>query len=283
MTGQLHIGVLVERRYLAQAEPAGVSAALRARGHHVTMIDPQAVSYEMGNDGWLNGLDLVIGRGRSWALLCLLAWSEAQGVMTMNRRASIAGVHNKAEMAVALAAGRVPTPETHFGSVDRLARDVADANFPLILKPIFGDNCQGLRIVRTREGLAGTQWSEPVALAQSFLPGNGYDLKLYGIGDEIWAVRKPSPLFRGSLTSSDESNGDSSRAELLQTTPALQELGRRCGALFGLELFGVDCIQTSDGPYVIEVNEFPNYTGVPDAGERLADYVVRRAREESEA
>lgn len=279
MTCWLHIGVLVEQRYLVQAQPAGLRAALRARGHHVPMIDPQRISYEMGNDGWLDGLDLVIGRGRSWALLCLLAWAEAHGVMTINRRASIAGVHNKAEMAVALAVGNVPTPETHFGSVDRLAREVADTSFPLILKPIFGDNCQGLRVVSIREELAGSKWPEPVALAQSFLPGNGYDLKLYGIGEDIWAVRKPSPLLPNGTPSSDESNGRSSIAELLPTTPALQELGRRCGALFGLELFGVDCIQTPEGPVVIEVNEFPNYTGVPDAGEKLADYVIKRVQE----
>lgn len=283
MTGQLHIGVLVEKRYLVQAQPSGLNAALRARGHRVSVIDPQAVSCEMGDDGWLDGLDLVIARGRSWALLCLLAWAEAQGVMTINRRASIAGVHNKAEMGVALAVGKVPTPETHFGSVDRLAHKVADASYPLILKPIFGDNGGGLRVIYSTEELAGLEWPEPVALAQRYLPGNGYDLKLYGIGQDIWAVRKPCPLLQNGAGYSDESNGDRSKVELLPTTPELLELGRRCGSLFGLELFGVDCIETPASPVVIEVNEFPNYTGVPDADEKLADYVIRRVRKDRES
>jgi ribosomal protein S6--L-glutamate ligase len=58
----------------------------------------------------------------------------------------------------------------------------------------------------------------------------------------------------------------------------MRELGLRCGELFGLELWGVDCVETPDGPVVIEVNEFPNYTAVPAADERLADHVLERAR-----
>jgi ribosomal protein S6--L-glutamate ligase len=68
-------------------------------------------------------------------------------------------------------------------------------------------------------------------------------------------------------------------AELVPISQELVDLGRRCGELFGLELYGVDCILTPDGPAVIEINEFPNYTAVPNADERLTDYVIQRARE----
>ena len=152
------------------------------------------------------------------------------------------------------------------------------ASYPLILKPIFGDNCQGLRLVHNPDELTVLESPDLVVLAQHFVPSDGYDLKLYGIGDEIWAVRKPSPFNEpGRVPSISRSNRHDSRAELLPLTPALRELGRRCRELFGLELYGVDCIQTSAGPVVIEVNEFPNYTGVPDADQRLTDYVQQCA------
>lgn len=73
--------------------------------------------------------------------------------------------------------------------------------------------------------------------------------------------------------------GDS-KAGIIPITSELEELGRRCGKLFGLELYGVDCIETDDGPVVIEINDFPNYTGVPEADERLAEFVVGRAGQE---
>jgi ribosomal protein S6--L-glutamate ligase len=69
------------------------------------------------------------------------------------------------------------------------------------------------------------------------------------------------------------------KAEPVLISPELVALGRQCGELFGLELYGVDCILTPDGPTVIEVNEFPNYTAVPNAKERLAHYVIQQTRE----
>jgi hypothetical protein len=39
-------------------------------------------------------------------------------------------------------------------------------------------------------------------------------------------------------------------------------------------LYGVDLI-TSDGkPYVVDINTFPGFKGVPNASELLADYVL---------
>ena len=110
--GQHQIGVVAEPRYLSQSQPNGMISALRARGYRVNLFDPGASSYELGDERWLTGLDLIVARGRSWGLLCLLSWAEACGIPTVNCRAAIAAVHNKADMAVTLTAARVPTPVT---------------------------------------------------------------------------------------------------------------------------------------------------------------------------
>jgi glutathione synthase/RimK-type ligase-like ATP-grasp enzyme len=39
----------------------------------------------------------------------------------------------------------------------------------------------------------------------------------------------------------------------------------------------VDLIESDDGPYVIEVNCFPGYKGVPEADRLLAEYIFDRA------
>lgn len=274
MTNPLHIGLLVENRYLVQSQPSGMSRSLEQRGHRVSAVDPQSVSYLMENDGWLQDFDLIVARGRSWALLCLLAWAESRAALTINCKSAIAAVYNKADMSVELAAGNIPAPRTFFGSVEALAKQITIDCYPVILKPIFGDNCRGLVVVGSSEEMTDIEWPEQVALAQSYLPTDGYDLKLYGIGDQVWAVRKPSPFNKRSATDSADS-----KAGLLPLTSKLEELGRRCGKIFGLELYGVDCIETDEGPLVIEINDFPNYTGVPEADERLADYVIRRAEQ----
>ena len=79
MNRPLRIGVVAERRYLAQAQPSGMIDALRRDSHDVTVIDPQVAAYRLDDDGWLEGLDVVVGRGRSVALMCLLGWAESRG------------------------------------------------------------------------------------------------------------------------------------------------------------------------------------------------------------
>lgn len=271
MIDTLSIGMLVEDRYVTQSQPAGMISALQACGHRVTLLDPQSTSYEAGNNSWLSKFDLIIARGRSLGLLYLLAWAEMQGIPTINQRASIAAVHNKAEMAVALASNKFPTPRTFLGSINTLTCQVPDSCYPLIFKPIFGDNSKGLRVVHNQDEMAGLQWPEATALVQQYLPSDGCDLKLYGIGERIWVVRKPAS-FSPTTTSTSKRQS----IECLPTTQAMGELGYECGKLFGLDLYGVDCIHTPDGLVVIEVNDFPNYTGLPGIDKELADYVIHR-------
>lgn len=271
MPSPLKIGVLAEARYLVQNQPTGLFSELRAQGHEIVLIDPQGSFYTMGSDAWLAGLDGIVARGRSWGLLGLLGWAERAGVRTINRRDAIAAVHNKSQMSIALASSGLPIPQTYFGSIAQLAGGIPRDCYPIILKPIFGDNSRGLLVIQTPEEMAATDWPEPVALAQRYFRTDGYDLKLYGIGDDVWVVRKVSPF--------NATEGmDKSKEGLVEATPELRELGRRCGRLFGLDLYGVDCIETADGVLIIEINDYPNYTNVPEANALLAGYVVDRCR-----
>ena len=267
-----HVGVLVERRYLAQAQPSGLIASLRARGCRVRVIDPQAGAYRLGDDGWLAGLDLVVARGRSWGVLCLLAWAEARGIPTINPRAAIGAVHNKAEMALVLESAGVPMPRTFLGAPRELSGRLGSiaGGKPLVLKPTFGDNGDGIRLLPDASALRDVDWSEPVALVQELVAGPGIERKLYGIGDEVWASERPTRFATAERAAASGFPG----APAVPATAAETGLARYCRRLFGLELYGLDCIPAPGGPVVIEVNEFPNYTGVPDAGERLAEFVI---------
>jgi RimK family alpha-L-glutamate ligase len=265
----LCVAVLAERRYLPQAQPSGMISVLEQLGHEVLIIDPEDTAIEPDDYSWMRGVDVAVARGRSWSVLYLLQWLESMGVATINRRASIAAVHNKAEMTVALAAAGIPRPRTFLGSPQQIAKCLTARDFPVIVKPIFGDNCRGLEVVSSREQLAVLDWPEPIAIIQKFFAGLETDLKLYCIGEEVWAVRKPSPLLEES---SDTAVGKS--PELVPLIPAWRTLAQMCRKAFRLDLFGVDCIETEEGPLVLEVNEFPNYTAVPGADQKLSHYIV---------
>src|SRR5262249_56077386 len=116
MSSPLKIGVLAEARYLVQNQPTGLYRELQNRGHEITLIDPQKSFYVMGDDRWFEGLDALVARGRSWALLGLLGWAETRRMRTINSRNAIASVHNKPQMSIPFSPPSPPFPKPYFAS-----------------------------------------------------------------------------------------------------------------------------------------------------------------------
>lgn len=265
--------VLVEERYLTQAQPAGVVQALRSRGVGVRTVVAEAVSVDLSGASWTRGSSVVLARGRSDAVIGLLRSAEQAGVPVVNTASAIQSVVDKAGLAATLSAAGVATPTSWLGSPTMLSRR-DDLPFPLILKPVLGDNARGLVVVGSHQELRGVAWRESVALAQEFHRGDGVDLKLYVAGRAVWAVRRPSPI---DIDGSPREACDPGVP--VRVTPLLRSLARTCARLFGLRLFGVDCVLGPEGvPLVVEVNDYPNYRGLPaEANEVLADIVLARA------
>jgi ribosomal protein S6--L-glutamate ligase len=271
------VGVVSEDRYLCQRQPAGLIRALRAAGHPVELLEPTALvtARRLAE----RPPEVLVVRGRSDDVLWLVDLAEAAGATVVDSARSVRAVRDKLEMDRRLRGADVPLPGTYPATAAALAR-VPDDAFPLVLKPRFGDNARGIRLVHDRAALdrAGLdrdgRGPDGQMLAQSFVPGDGRDLKLYGVGRRVVAVRRPSPvdLLPGRP-------GALMPVELVPVTDALRALAHRCAEVFGLGLYGVDCIETPAGPVVIEVNDFPNFTGVPDADFLLAAHVARAAVE----
>jgi ribosomal protein S6--L-glutamate ligase len=256
------IAIAADTRYLVQRQPAGLCAALSRAGYVPLILDPEEPATAP-----LEVIDLLVARGRSASLLSLLARAEGMGVRTLNRCSAIASIRDKGAMARALAAGDLPTPATCSGSIKSIAAAFRASEYPLILKLVFGDNSRGIRVVQNRAELLDLAWTEPFAVAQRMVPSDGYDLKLYVVGGEVHAARKPSPV----------TGNPAAKMEPVAVTPALKALALRCGLLFGLELFGVNCVEMAAGPMVIGVEDFPDYTGIPHVDDSLAHYTIERA------
>jgi ribosomal protein S6--L-glutamate ligase len=271
---------LTESRYMKQRMPSDLIEAARHAGYdtEVVVTDDDYIQLESdGNvrvrgygDEFPPGETLFVTRNRSVAGLLQLCYLEKRGATSINTYRSIEKSRNKAEMDVDLKSAGVPMPRTYFAHRKELLSSLPEAAFPIIVKPYMGDNSRGLTICRTREELDATTISDPVVLAQSFLPTDGFDLKLYCFGDTIIPVRKASPL-----------TGDTSAPSIpVDLTDEMRRVGLACGSLLGLEIYGVDTIVTDDGIYVIEVNDFPNFSGIDGIGERLLGYLVNRAKQE---
>jgi ribosomal protein S6--L-glutamate ligase len=58
----------------------------------------------------------------------------------------------------------------------------------------------------------------------------------------------------------------------------MRDIALRCGEVVGLQVYGVDMIESEDGLWVIDVNGFPGFKGLPGIDEVLADYIYDYAR-----
>jgi ribosomal protein S6--L-glutamate ligase len=268
------VACIVERRYLRQAMPRAVIRLLRQRGVGVDVLCTAAARFDPrrgvfhGEDGGTTHLeryDLIIARGRDALCLAMLACAEGAGLTVINSYSATEGVRNKAHLAIALGRAGILSAPTVLASDAATLCSLSDEWFPLILKATYGDNSQGLRLVRHRDDLEDLHWGEALVLAQQYLPNSGFDLKLYVCGDRVFAVKKPSPF-----------DGHAAAARPVPVKKHMLDLALRCGRTFGLEVYGVDTRETPDGLVVIEVNEFPNFTGVPGAARSIADHILGR-------
>jgi ribosomal protein S6--L-glutamate ligase len=104
--------------------------------------------------------------------------------------------------------------------------------------------------------------------AQRYHPPRGRDRKLYSIGDRIFGVKRIFP----ATTDAER------RGEPFTPSRELCDIARRCGQAFGIDLFGVDIIESGGQPYVVDMSSIPGFRGVPDAAVRLAEYFYAAAR-----
>ncbi|MGH2499312.1 MAG: ATP-grasp domain-containing protein, partial [Candidatus Limnocylindria bacterium] len=207
--------------------------------------------------------ELVVARSRHPFALGLLQQAEARGARTFDRCAAVLAVRDKARCVLALARGGVPVPPTFLAHRPVDLRHVPARLFPLLLKPILGDNARGIRLVQHPAELSSIPWGEEQVLAQQYVDAGGIDLKVYVAGERVWVTRRRSPL---QVAQAPAVPGD--------LTDELRRLVRLCRRRFGLRLFGLDVLESGAGPLVVDVNEFPNYTGVAEAPDSIAGLLL---------
>ena len=260
--------VLTDSRYLDQRMPSALAEELRRSSSEVTLLCADRLVTEvargpLGLDGLGPG-DVVVPRTRHPLGLTILSAAELTGAHCFNNWTVVQGVRDKARAALVLAQAGVAMPPTYLAESPIALSCLTSEAWPLLLKPTYGDNATGIVFVRDAEELADVRWSDGLVLAQRYVDVAGVDIKLYGAGDHVWAVRRSSPLLDSSAFVS---------AVTLPVTAELRSLAYACRDAFGLDFYGVDVLPSPTGPLVVDVNDFPNYTGVPEAPGVLAEVI----------
>lgn len=269
------IWCITDRRYLSQRMPQAMIDALSSRDLELRLvvIDDETVRVRGGAlKSPLEEIapgDVVVSRSRHPFALTLLHCAGRLGCDVITPSLAVDTVRDKARGAAILAECGVPTPETLVAADVRAFAGLDPSWFPLVLKPHLGDNARGVTVVASAADLRRLEWRDGLVLAQRWIDAGGWDVKVYVCGDAVWAVRRPSPL---TAPRRDDV------AVPVAVTPELGAIARACRDAFGLPLCGIDVVESGAGPLVVDVNDFPNYTGIAEAPKAVADLVEARLR-----
>jgi ribosomal protein S6--L-glutamate ligase len=206
---------------------------------------------------------------------------EAQGVTLINGSTAIEQSRDKLRALQKLATAKVPVPRTVLARggkhLDALVAQVG--GLPAILKMLRGTQGVGVMIAHTMaevESILGTLWDlkQEILLQEFVAEAKGSDLRALVVGERVvGAMRREAKTgeFRSNLH-----RGGAGKAIVLE--PAVEAIAVRAAQVLGLEVAGVDLLESSSGPKVVEVNSSPGFEGLERAtGHDIAGAIIERA------
>jgi ribosomal protein S6--L-glutamate ligase len=205
--------------------------------------------------------DLYVLKSGSELALSLAGALHAAGATMVNPYPVAAMMRDKIVSTRVLQAAGVPVPQTFVTAHPKLLAGLLDE--PLVVKPYRGSQGRGVHVVWDPEELDDISSEGAPVFAQRYHKPQGEDRKIYCIGGQMFGVLRvwPPKTYEEKL------------GQPFTITPELREIALAAGRAFGVDLFGLDVIISEGKPYVVDIQSFPGFKGVPDAALRLADYI----------
>jgi ribosomal protein S6--L-glutamate ligase len=206
---------------------------------------------------------------------------ELMGVPVVNRSTAIEQAKNKLACLQVLAAKGVPVPDTLMSryprDLDKLMKLVAGP--PLILKLLRGTQGTGVIFAESKasvESMLETIWSlgEDIMIQRFVAESKGKDIRALVIDGEVRAAMRRIGA-EGEFRSNIHRGGV---GEPVKLTKHFERVAVKAAQAAGLELAGVDILESSAGPMVIEVNASPGFEGLEEAtNQNIARLFVQAA------
>ncbi len=267
-------------------------AALQ-RGHHVKVLNTLkfAIDLKQGEPDLyfrqkqLSNYDAVlprIGASITYFGTAVVRQFEQMDVFCANTSAGISNSRDKLRSLQILSRHHIGIPETTFV---RDKQDVLPAiervgGAPVVIKLLEGTQGIGVLLAETVQAAESIiellQSQKQNVLIQKFVAeSRGKDIRAFVVGDQVvGAMRRVaqgqefrSNVHRGGLT------------ESVELDPAYNETAVRASQILGLRVSGVDMLESSDGPQIMEVNSSPGLEGIErctqlDIAGSIMDYIA---------
>ncbi len=252
----------------------GVALQKLSKTHHVRLLDVRPLTGEqaIAQEQTYPLADLYLLKSHAPQALEVAHYLEQQGAPVVNSWASSVACQDRVLMSERMKEAHLPWPQTvFFPALENLLAQsqlLSTLTFPLIIKSHYshrGDLVGKIDSVEELQELAPRWNKEPVVL-QEFAAGDGWDIKLWVIDQQIFAARRRTPLTPGASKEDIPLAAEELPEEWTRITLAI-------GRVFNLRLYGVDLLMSEHGPVIVDVNSFPGFRGVPGADDALVTLV----------
>jgi tetrahydromethanopterin:alpha-L-glutamate ligase len=185
------------------------------------------------------------------------------GVVVWNHAQAIERCVDKSMTSFLLSQAGVPTPPTWTMESDETARALVEREAPrgpLVLKPLFGAQGKGLRLIRRPEDLPGREAIAGVYYLQQFQSNGAEDFTDYRLfvlhGRVIAAMMRRAATWITNVKQGGQPSA-------ITPDPKMERLAIAAAEAVGAEIAGVDVLVKADGsPTVLEVNSMPAWSGL---------------------
>lgn len=268
-----------------------------ARGHTLVQLNPLNCNLVLGEEGprifherrgYVEGLDAILvrrGSGITEEELALVDHLEGAGFLVINSHASIARARDKFLASRLLATHGVPVPKTVLiktrAGLEEAFRLLGRA--PYILKPTRGTHGIGVMLAESRQSAESIfdafGGSGDGLLIQEFIrESRGIDLRVVVVDGKIVAAMRRKAA-RGEFRANIHRQGV---GEPVKLSARARDLALRAAEVAGLEIAGVDLIESRSGPLVMELNTSPGFEGLEratgaDVASEIVEHIAKRA------
>lgn len=276
--------------------PKKLKEAAEARGHECIIVrypkcyvdieqDKPEVRYE-GNT--ISDVDAIIPRispSQTTYGTAMVRQFEMMNAYTLNKSIAIVRSRDKLRSLQLLSKAGVGIPKTVFSKSTSAVDDLIDLiGVPMIIKVARGSQGNGVVLAETRKAAKSVVqafYVEGVSiLLQEFIEeAAGSDIRAFVVGNQVVASYK-----RQSLDDDFRSNiHQGGKGTPIKLTDEERKTALRAAKAMGLQVCGVDLIQSSRGPLVLEVNSAPGLEGIEkvtgrDIAGKIIEYVEMNAK-----
>jgi ribosomal protein S6--L-glutamate ligase len=256
------------------------------RGHQATLVRPGACHLAL--DAELSERpDLLltrVGGAAPDSAIEDLTMLSVLGVRCVNSPESLRRTRHKGVASSYLFRAGVPTPKTvqiGVGSVDEALRGMPGP--PWIVKLPLSTKGQGVCLVESLRSLRSVvdtlRAGSPSVLLQEFIEcSKGCDIRVIVLGGKARLAARRRAREKDEFRSNVHLGG---KADLVELEPDMRRVAEDAARALGLDIAGIDLLESENGYLVVEVNSSPGLTASDQLPSLLFDHLEEMMSKDS--